>query len=80
MVQSRHVTRNVGSSPARTSIRFEPELWDALREICRREKIGLSELIAQAVRARPDCGRTSAVRVFAMCYFRNVESRPILPH
>jgi predicted DNA-binding ribbon-helix-helix protein len=68
--ESRLVTRNVGNGAARTSMRFEPEVWDALREICEREGISLDQLVARAVRANPGGGRTSAVRVFAVSYFR----------
>jgi predicted DNA-binding ribbon-helix-helix protein len=69
--ESRLVTRNVGNGAARTSMRLEPELWDALREICERERISLHQLVARATRVHPNGGRTSAVRVFAVCYFRD---------
>jgi predicted DNA-binding ribbon-helix-helix protein len=59
---------------------FEPEFWDALREICLREGIGLGELIDQAVQARPAGGQNSAVRVFAVVYFRSAASRNIRTH
>jgi predicted DNA-binding ribbon-helix-helix protein len=59
-------------------MRFEPELWDALREICLRENLSLDELTAQAVRAHPNGGRTSAVRVLAVNYFRSAAPRPVL--
>jgi predicted DNA-binding ribbon-helix-helix protein len=77
MVRSRLVLRNVGkprnvgSPPGRTSMRFEPELWDALGEICLRENINLDELVCRAVQAYPGTARTSAVRVFAVSYFRS---------
>jgi predicted DNA-binding ribbon-helix-helix protein len=51
-------------------MRLEPEAWDALHDICRREHISTEELIARAVRAHPDGGRTSAVRVFILVYYR----------
>ena len=48
-------------------MRLEPELWEALGEICRRERWTLSELVR-----RVDLlgSRTSAVRVYALTYFR----------
>jgi predicted DNA-binding ribbon-helix-helix protein len=51
-------------------MRLEPEVWDALREICLRECIELRDLI-QAVEktAAPGC-RTSSVRVYVLSYFR----------
>src|SRR5712675_2321591 len=57
---SRLVNRNVIAERGRTSIRFEPELWDSLQEICRREQIG-----------GLTGGRTSAVRVDVVSYFRD---------
>jgi predicted DNA-binding ribbon-helix-helix protein len=51
-------------------MRLEPETWDALGEICDRESIGLGELVRRAERALGAGGRTSAVRVFALAYFR----------
>jgi len=35
---SRLINRNVVAERGRTSMRLEPELWDALAEICRRER------------------------------------------
>ena len=50
-------------------MRLEPELWDALKEICAREGRDMSQLVRQAESARGG-GRTSAVRVFVVQYFR----------
>ena len=71
MRPSRLVNRNVVAERGRTSIRFEPELWDALEEICRREQIGLGELVRRIEQSSGGAGgRTSAVRVFVLRYFR----------
>lgn len=68
---SRLVNRNVIAAHGRTSIRLEPELWDALAEICRREDITAAELIRRAEHeAGRAGGRTSAVRVHLLQYFR----------
>ncbi len=67
---SRLVNRNVVAGRGRTSMRLEPELWDALYEICQREQVPIGEIVRR-VEARGDPGgRTSAVRVFVMQYFR----------
>lgn len=58
-------------------MRLAPEFWDALQEICQRQAISLEELASEAVRAYPDGGRTSAVRVFAVRYFRSAAPSPI---
>ena len=61
-------------------MRLEPELWDALREICRRESTDIGTIVRQ-VEAQSRAGqignagdgaggRTSAVRVFIVQYFR----------
>lgn len=51
-------------------MRLEPEVWDALREICLREGIELRDLIRTVERKAAAGGRTSAVRVHVLEYFR----------
>jgi predicted DNA-binding ribbon-helix-helix protein len=71
MPLSRLVNRNILAERGRTSMRLEPELWDAVHEICDREEINLGELVRRAQSGTSvGSGRTSAVRVFAMGYFR----------
>ena len=67
---SRLINRNVVAGSGRTSMRLEPELWDALQEICRREDTDLHGLIRHIDAMRNEGGRTSAVRVFLLEYFR----------
>jgi len=64
------VNRNVIAGRGRTSMRLEPELWEALGEICRMEQIGVSEMIRTIEKRGHPGGRTSAVRVFILQYFR----------
>lgn len=70
MSESRLVNRNVIAERGRTSMRLEPELWDALTEICARERIDVGELVRRVEAERPSGGRTSAVRVYIVKYFR----------
>ncbi len=70
MVGSRLINRNVNATSGRTSMRLEPEVWDALREICLREGCDLGELIQRVEEAGDEGGRTSAVRVHVLQYFR----------
>jgi predicted DNA-binding ribbon-helix-helix protein len=74
MGDSRLVNRNVTAGGARTSIRLEPELWDALLEICKRERMTLARIVqnieTKRLAAADTGGRTSAVRVHIMEYFR----------
>ncbi len=67
---SRLVNRNVVAGNGRTSMRLEPELWDALLEICQREGQDVHALIQAVDAARHAGGRTSAVRVFLLHYYR----------
>jgi predicted DNA-binding ribbon-helix-helix protein len=64
------VNRNVTAMRGRTSMRLEPELWDALEEICQRENLTLADVVKQIERLGHPGGRTSAVRVHVMTYFR----------
>ncbi len=68
--ESRLVNRNVVAERGRTSMRLEPELWEALAEICCREDRDIGELIRQIEQQTPTGSRTSAVRVFIVRYFR----------
>jgi predicted DNA-binding ribbon-helix-helix protein len=67
---SRLINRNVVAERGRTSMRLEPELWDALLEICERESQDMSTLVRQVEQAGHQGGRTSAVRVFVLGYYR----------
>ena len=68
---SRLVNRNVVAGSGRTSMRLEPELWDALMEICEREGQDMSALVRRVEAEGHEGGRTSAVRVFVLSYFRD---------
>ncbi len=67
---SRLVNRNITADRGRTSMRLEPELWDALHEVCAREQITLGELVRRIESRGHPGGRTSAVRVHIVEYFR----------
>ncbi len=70
-MNSRLINRNIVAASGRSSMRLEPEIWDALFEICRRENIAMAELVRKVDGGREVGGRTSAIRVFAFNYFRN---------
>jgi predicted DNA-binding ribbon-helix-helix protein len=70
-VHSTLLSRNVTISGRRTSVRLEPEMWDGLREICRRERNSLHQICTSISLQRPDqTSLTAAIRVFTMRYFR----------
>lgn len=65
------VSRNVTVGERRTSVRLEPEMWNGLREICRREHRSLHEICTMVHgRKPPNSSMTAALRVFIMAYFR----------
>ena len=73
---SRLINRNVVAERGRTSMRREPELWEALLEICEREGQDMSSLVRKVEQKGHAGGRTSAVRVFVMSYFRDAATEP----
>ncbi len=78
MAPSRLINRNVFAERGRTSIRFEPEFWDALEEIARLENCDFHEIVRRAERSGG--ARTSAVRVFVLGWYRQrVEALGIAP-
>ena len=64
------VSRNVTISGHRTSIRLQREMWDAIEEICRREKISLHQLCTRIAEGKASRSLTSEVRVYVVSYFR----------
>lgn len=64
------VSRNVTIGTLRTSMRLEPEFWNALAEIARREKLTLDALCTRVDAGRGDHSRTAAMRLFAVAYFK----------
>ena len=74
MSSSRLVNRNVTALRGRTSMRLEPELWEALEDICRRERQTLGDMVKRVEQRGHPGGRTSAIRVFVLGYFRDAVS------
>lgn len=65
------VSRNITIMGRRTSVRLEPEMWTALREISKRERCTIHDLCTLvSVRKNIDTSLTAAIRVFLMLYFR----------
>ena len=74
-MESSLVSRNVRVGARRTSVRLEPELWEALDDICIREDRSLHQLCTALGRAPGDGGFTSRLRVFILVYFRELAER-----
>jgi predicted DNA-binding ribbon-helix-helix protein len=64
------ISRNISLEDRRTSIRLEPEMWDALHEICAREGRSMHEICTVIDRQRNQSGLTAGVRVYILTYFR----------
>jgi predicted DNA-binding ribbon-helix-helix protein len=72
-------SRNVTVGNKRTSMRLEPQMWDSIELIARRENLTLNNLCTQIDRRRKQrnspIGLTSATRVFIISYYRALVGR-----
>jgi predicted DNA-binding ribbon-helix-helix protein len=66
------VRRNVNISGRRTSVSLEAAVWDALADICKRERVSQVELFSRVDNGRLDASLASALRVFVLTYFRGL--------
>jgi predicted DNA-binding ribbon-helix-helix protein len=67
----------IASGKQHTTMRLEPEEWEALEEICRRKRLTLSETVRRIESIKGARNRTGAVRAFVVTYFRNAEARAL---
>ena len=66
------VNRNVVIDGRRTSVRLEPEMWQELRHICKREGDTIHTMCTKINNRRaPNRSLTSAIRVHLMTYYRS---------
>jgi predicted DNA-binding ribbon-helix-helix protein len=64
-------TRTVVVRGHRTSVRLEPAMWEALRDIARQQDRSVSELVTEIDQGHPDLmSLTSAIRVYVVEYYR----------
>ena len=69
------ISRNITIFDRRTSIRLEPEMWEALNSIADREGCTIHDLCSLIhIRKREGTSLTAAIRVFLMLYFRAASS------
>ena len=70
-IKSSLVSRNITISGRRTSVRLEPDMWVALKEISDREKCSTHDICTLVyIRKGQTTSLTAAIRVFIMLYFR----------
>jgi predicted DNA-binding ribbon-helix-helix protein len=66
------ISRNVTVRGRRTSMRLEASMWDALNEICRRERASAADICTRVATAKSSAlTLTAALRVFIASYFRD---------
>lgn len=70
-VPSSLAIRNVVVGGHRTSVRLEPLMWEALREITRRRDVTLNGLITEIDQTRDASSLTAAIRVYIVEFYRN---------
>ena len=65
------ISKNVTVRGHRTSIRLEPEMWAALKDIALREKTNIHSICSLiSLRKLDETSLTAAIRVFLMLYYR----------
>lgn len=70
MSSSSLLNRNVTIHGRRTSMKLEPDMWDALDEICRRERLSVHDICGLIAERHRGNNLTAAMRVFILGYFR----------
>ena len=69
------VLRNVQIGNRRTSIRLEPDVWEALEMMCIAENVTVNQLCRFIDKCRGKQKFTHAVRSFTLNYYRFVSQR-----
>src|SRR5271169_6544584 len=64
------VIHNIVVAGHRTSVRLEPVMWDALRDIAQRLGATLHDLVTDIDRERTASSLTAAIRVFIVDFYR----------
>jgi len=65
------ISKNITIMGRRTSIRLEPEMWQALQGIAKREKCSVHDICTLvSLRKKKNTSLTAAIRVFLMLYFQ----------
>jgi predicted DNA-binding ribbon-helix-helix protein len=82
------VIRNIVVAGHRTSVRLEPAMWEALREIARQRATTVNDLVTEIDRSREASSLTAAIRVYIVGFYRSAAAqagcvselrRPALP-
>lgn len=79
-VPSSLVIHNVIVAGHRTSVRLEPVMWDALRDIARRQRVSVHDLVTEIDRDRTASTLTAAIRVYIVSFYRAAALRTARAH
>jgi|SRR5580704_9319110 predicted DNA-binding ribbon-helix-helix protein len=63
--------RNVVVAGHRTSVRLEPVMWDALRDIARGREMPVNDLVTEIAQNLDAPGLTAAIRVYIVDFYRS---------
>lgn len=66
MKPSRLINRNIRIDGARTSVRLEPEFWDALQDVAMKRGVVVSTLVNEIRQQSSDVQLTSSIRVWLL--------------
>ncbi|HEV8680030.1 MAG TPA: ribbon-helix-helix domain-containing protein [Stellaceae bacterium] len=64
------VIRNIIVGGRRTSVRLEPVMWEALKDIARRQRITVHDLVTNIDRERTASSLTAAIRIHIVDFYR----------
>ena len=68
------ILKNIRIGNHRTSIRLEPTMWEALDDVCRRERVTLNDVCTK-IASVCEGSLTSAIRAFLIDYYRGIAAR-----
>ena len=69
-VPSSLVIHNIVVGGHRTSVRLEPVMWDALRDIAHRQRTSVHALVTDINRERTASSLTAAIRIYIVDFYR----------
>jgi predicted DNA-binding ribbon-helix-helix protein len=67
--------RNLVVDGRRTSVKLEPLLWDALRDIARRREMTVHKLATEIAMQRTLSNLTAAIRVYIVGFYRTATNQ-----
>jgi predicted DNA-binding ribbon-helix-helix protein len=68
------ISRNITVAGRRTSIRLERAMWDALEELCARQRMTPNQVATELDRHACESTLTASIRVYVLGYFRAAAS------